>query len=170
VHTDVTQQLTGARLQTRTRFAFCYFSSAIWRFCCLTRSQADRPTIFLTHRSHACRSGPGGNRSHIARRSVMRAARRLAFSSTPPASYSLPADSLLNFGCDRGETRGAVTNSRSRSPLTIVGRQVENDCQSSIFQEAAPSRCRIRTPSRSDGTKLAAFTATVVLRCVFRYV
>ena len=34
--------------------------------------------------------------------------------------------------------------------------------QSSIFHDAAPSRCRIRIPTSSARVKLPAFTATVV--------
>ena len=40
--------------------------------------------------------------------------------------------------------------------------------QSRNFHDAAPSRCRIRTPIRAEGSKFTAFTAIVVLRRFFR--
>jgi hypothetical protein len=47
----------------------------------------------------------GGYRSQMAQRNVMRAARRIAFSSTVPAWCSQPAASLLSFWRDRIKMR-----------------------------------------------------------------
>jgi hypothetical protein len=47
--------------------------------------------------NHACRSRPGGNRSQIARRGVMSAARRIAFSSTGASVVQTTADVTTQF-------------------------------------------------------------------------
>jgi hypothetical protein len=62
------------------------------------------------HRSHAVRSRPGGNRWKIARSSVMRAARRIAFASMVGSieQQAGPA-SLLSFACDRSDTLAFAT-------------------------------------------------------------
>jgi hypothetical protein len=66
--------------------------------------------------------------------------------------------------------RGADTQAVHGPLQRLLGTKPGRTYQSSIFQDAAPSRCRIRTPTRSDGAKLTAFTASVVLRCFVRYV
>jgi hypothetical protein len=86
------------------------------------------------HLSHARRSRPGGKRSQIAPRRVMSAARRIAFSSTVPASYranlaprptnasgrSIPR---LALGTDvgRGETQAHRFDQMGQAALHVDG-------------------------------------------------
>jgi hypothetical protein len=58
-----------------------------------------------SHANQASRSGPGANRSQIARRTVTSAAALICLSSMGPASYSRRPASLVSFGCDCAETR-----------------------------------------------------------------
>jgi hypothetical protein len=66
---------------------------------CLLMAACDLDSL-LAHRSHALRSGPGENRSQIARRSVMRAARRIPLESH--------AGSVVRGGCHSGESGAMV--------------------------------------------------------------
>jgi hypothetical protein len=53
----------------------------------------------VSHLNHARRSGPGGERSQIARRRVMSMARRIASASMPVSVISQRSESLVCFGC-----------------------------------------------------------------------
>jgi len=71
------------------------------RFQAIERAlKVPRLTERSTHASHGSRPGLDRKRSQIARRTVMRAARRIAFSSTVPASYTMRPASLLRVECD----------------------------------------------------------------------
>jgi hypothetical protein len=56
----------------------------------MSSAGASVPWRARSHRSHAVRSAPGGKRSQIARRRLMRAARRIA-SASMPVSVVQPA-------------------------------------------------------------------------------
>ncbi len=117
-----------------------------------------RRTCTRTSRSRH-RGCPEGAPSRSTRSSVEARA-----SPVPPVSHSSDAAAAhapMPAGADGRGTRAIAAGA---GPATV-----RSLAQSRNFHEDAPSRCRIRVPSRAAGSKFAAFTATIVPRRSLRY-